>query len=290
MKTWLLTLLLCLGLCSGAAAEIYFNTDAPADWQERDILRLTAIDVDRSDAMLLECGGEAMLVDGGSGQFRDRLFETVDSAGITRFKYLFSTHSDNDHIHGLKHLMDTGRYQVDLFTSPNKTSFVDEAGFHQATMRVIQRENIPYHQVKDGECLALGNAQLTVMRCMEIWGSNARSAVLMVQFGSSRVLLTGDIDARTMEHYVKKYGAEYLRAEIMKAPHHGIATIPERFLEAVEPQLIFVPNMVEDTAKFNVYMQETAPEISLMFCGDASIVMETDGVDWYIWQHLNDEN
>lgn len=282
----LLVLLLMLCFATGASAEIYYNTEPPADWQERPLLRLVAIDTDRSDAMLLQCGGENMLVDGGSGQFRDRLFEAVDQAGASRFKYLFSTHSDNDHIHGLKHLMDSGLYQVDLFTSPNKTSFADEAGFHQATMRVINRENIPYHVVEDGEVLTLGDAQLTVMRCMKIWGSNARSAVLMVQFGQSRVLLTGDIDARTMTHYIYKYGAENLKADIMKAPHHGIATIDEEFLAAVAPEMVFVNNMQENINKFNVHMRNTAPEISLMYCGDATITMETDGVDWYITQQL----
>ena len=289
MKKLLLMLLACLMILPAAQAEIYYNTEVPQDWYNRPILRLTAIDVNRSDAMLLECGGEAMLVDGGSGPERDKLFAAVDQAGVSQFKYLFSTHSDNDHIHGLKYLMETGKYQVDLFTSPNKTSYADSAGYHQMTMKVINRMHIPYHQVEDGEVLTLGDAKLTVMRCMKNWGANNRSAVLMVQLGDSRVLLTGDIDNKTMRHYVEKYGADALKADILKAPHHGIATIPDDFRNAVAPEMIFITNMQEKTSKFNANLKGRAPEIELLYSGDATIYMETDGTDWYVWQKLPEE-
>lgn len=289
MKKLLLMLLACLMILPAAQAEIYYNTEVPQDWYTRPILRLTAIDVNRSDAMLLECGGEAMLVDGGSGPERDKLFAAVDQAGVSRFKYLFSTHSDNDHIHGLKYLMETGKYQVDLFTSPNKTSYADSAGYHQMTMKVINRMHIPYHQVEDGEVLTLGDAKLTVMRCMKNWGANNRSAVLMVQLGDSRVLLTGDIDNKTMRHYVEKYGADALKADILKTPHHGIATIPDEFRNAVNPEMIFITNMQEKTSKFNANLKGRAPEIKLLYSGDAAIYMETDGTDWYVWQKLPEE-
>lgn len=289
MKKFFLMLLACLMLIPAAQADIYYNTQAPADWYTRPILRLTAIDVDRSDAMLLECGGEAMLVDGGSGQFRDRLFAAVDQAGVSKFKYIFSTHSDNDHIHGLKYLMESDKYEVELFTSPNKAGYKDSAGYHQMTMKVINRMHIPYHQVEDGEVLTLGNAKLTVMRCMNNWGANARSAVLMVQLGDSRVLLPGDIDNKTMKHFVEKYGAEALQADILKAPHHGIATLADTFREAVQPEMVFIPNMQENTSKFNANMKANAPEIKLLYSGDATIYMETDGTDWYVWQKLPGE-
>lgn len=271
-------------LLSSALAAVYINEEPPADWSERSLFRLTAIDVDRSDAMLLQCGGESMLVDGGSGQYRDKLFEAVDEAGVTRFKYLFCTHSDNDHIHGLKYLMESEQYQVDVFMSPNKTSYKDDAGYHQMAMRVINRLEIPYQQVEDGDVLTLGDATMTVLRCMESWGANARSAVLMVTFGESRILLTGDIDYRVMRQFVEKYGEEALKADIMKAPHHGLATIVPEFRSVVAPELIFVPNLKKNTRKFNNYMKKNDPDIALLYCGDAEIVMETDGQDWYVWQ------
>lgn len=285
MTMWLAAVML-LAFSMTARAEVYVNREPPEDWSERKLLRLIAIDTDRSDAMMLLCGGEAMMVDGGAGGYQQRLYDTADAYGVTAFKYLFNTHCDNDHIHGLKYLMESERYQVDMFTSTVALNYQAKSGFQQMTAMIIRKLNIPYHVVEDGETLTLGGASMTVMRCMEPWGLNARSATLMVTFGNSRVFLTGDIDNLTMRHYVEKYGAEALRAEIMKAPHHGIATIPDKFIAAVDPALVFVPNMSEQCAGFIGGMRLKAPDATLLFSGDADIVMETDGEDWYVFQTL----
>lgn len=288
MKKLLMFLLCWLMLMSSASASIYYTNEVPEDWYQRDLLKMTAIDVDRSDAMLIECGGEFMLVDGGSGQFRDRLYAAVDAAGVKKFKYLFSTHSDNDHVHGLIYLMNSGRYEVEMFTTINKKTYEDDAGYHKKAVRATKNNNIEYYIVSDREALSLGGADLTVLRCTESWGQNARSAVLMVQFGERRILLTGDIDYRVMNQFVEKYDDDMLHADIMKAPHHGIATIEEPFLEVVDAELIYVPNTKKKVpAKFFNHMKKNAPDTKLMYSGDGSIHMETDGVDWYIWQDAN---
>lgn len=57
MKRKLLLMLLCAALGLGAAqAEVYrveSEKDVPADWAEKDTLRLTCIDTNRSDAMVV---------------------------------------------------------------------------------------------------------------------------------------------------------------------------------------------------------------------------------------------
>ncbi len=130
MKRKLLLMLLCAALGLGAAqAEVYrveSEKDVPADWAEKDTLRLTCIDTNRSDAMVLQSGGEAMMVDGGEGRYRKRVYATLDGYGITELKYLLNTHCDDDHLHGFIYLMYSDLYQVDAFLSPNTTTYVDE--------------------------------------------------------------------------------------------------------------------------------------------------------------------
>ena len=109
MKRKLLLMLLCAALGLGAAqAEVYrveSEKDVPADWAEKDTLRLTCIDTNRSDAMVLQSGGEAMMVDSGEGRYRRRVYATLDGYGITELKYLLNTHCDDDHLHGFIYLM-----------------------------------------------------------------------------------------------------------------------------------------------------------------------------------------
>lgn len=147
MKRKLLLMLLCAALGLGAAqAEVYRvenEADVPADWAEKDTLRLTCIDTNRSDAMVLQSGGEAMMVDSGEGRYRKRVYATLDGYGITELKYLLNTHCDDDHLHGFIYLMYSDLYQVDAFLSPNTTTYVDEEGYHQQAVKATGTKNIP---------------------------------------------------------------------------------------------------------------------------------------------------
>ena len=69
MGLLLIGVLLC-GLWFPATAQVY-EQEMPADWQEKDVLRITAFAVGEGDALLLQCGGESMMVDGGPKPFRD---------------------------------------------------------------------------------------------------------------------------------------------------------------------------------------------------------------------------
>lgn len=155
MKRKLLLMLLCAALGLGAAqAEVYrveSEKDVPADWAEKDTLRLTCIDTNRSDAMVLQSGGEAMMVDSGEGRYRRRVYATLDGYGITELKYLLNTHCDDDHLHGFIYLMYSDLYQVDAFLSPNTTTYVDEEGYHQQAVKATGTKNIPYVQIGDGD-------------------------------------------------------------------------------------------------------------------------------------------
>lgn len=256
MKRKLLLMLLCAALGLGAAqAEVYRvenEADVPADWAEKDTLRLTCIDTNRSDAMVLQSGGEAMMVDGGEGRYRRRVYATLDGYGITELKYLLNTHCDDDHLHGFIYLMYSDLYQVDAFLSPNTTTYVDEEGYHQQAVKATGTKNIPY-----------------------------------VQFGDSRAFLTGDIDNETMQWYAATYG-EKLRCDILKAPHHGLATIPDSFVEQTQPQVLFVPNRSALSTKVTAgWVKNHMPGAALYFSGDGTVTMLTDGTDWYIWQEPN---
>lgn len=133
----------------------------------------------------------------------------------------------------------------------------------------------------------MGNAKLTIFRCPLPTGQNNRSAACMVQFGDSRAFLTGDIDNETMQWYAATYG-EKLRCDILKAPHHGLATIPDSFVEQTQPQVLFVPNRSALSTKVTAgWVKNHMPGAALYFSGDGTVTMLTDGTDWYIWQEPN---
>ena len=289
MKRWmgLLAALLVLACLGTAWAEMHIGQQPPETWADRETLRIRSIDVDRNDAMLITCGGEAMLVDAATNYHIDRLNRTLDAEGVTALKYLFSTHSDDDHIGGFAPLISQGRYTLGTFLSPNSMSYNDKAGFHQMVMNQVRARQVDYREVEDMEVLTLGGARMEVLRCLKPWGRNARSACLNIVFGERRILLTGDADAMAMEHFVEKYRPDQLQADIMKVPHHGVITSPASFLAVVNPSFMYVTNNATGLDKFRTYMDRVLPGVPMLYSGDGAVVMETDGQDWYVWQEEN---
>ena len=286
MKRLLSLLLTMLLLCTAAAAEIHLIEDEsqlPEGWSEKELFRLTAIDVNRSDAMLLQCGGENMMIDGGSQQYYDRLEELFAEKGITEFKMLLNTHPDTDHIHGLSLMMNRGNYTIGGFYSGVRENYTGSK-HHKTAVSVAKKKNIPYVQVFDGDTLTLGGATLNLLRCDENWGTNNRSVVTQVVFGNSKVLLPGDCGNQAMEYFLENRDHALLECDIMKAMHHGINGIVTEFLDVAQPEFIFVPNVKQ---KLNANKQYFFTQKGAWFNGDGTIIMETDGNDWYIWQLPN---
>ena len=297
----LIALLMMLALLPAAAfAEIYFIEDEsqlPEGWQDKELFRLAAIDTDRSDAMLLQCGGENMMIDGGSVQYYERLEAYFDENGITEFKYLFNTHPDNDHLQGLTKMMnhrilaedgktDIGpKYQIGGFYSAVKKEYKNTS-YHKAAVRAVNKYEIPYVQVFGGDVLTLGNATINVFRCEESWGANARSACTQIVFGDSKVLLMGDCDSRPQNYFLKNVDHSLLECDILKAVHHGINGFEEKFLEVAQPEFIFIPNY-KSHASIKSGTKRKFAQYNALYSGEGTVIMETDGTDWYIWQLPN---
>lgn len=286
MKKLIAILMLLVLLPAAASAEIYLiedETQLPEGWSEKELFRLTAIDTDRSDAMLLQCGGENMMIDGGSQQFYERLVELFTEKNITEFKYVYNTHPDTDHIQGLTMLMNRWTSNVGGYCSAVDKNYAGSS-YHKTTVRVLKKYDIPYVQIKDGDVLTLGGATINVIRCDENWGVNNRSAACQVVFGNSKVLLLGDCGNQVLEYFVANRDHALLECDILKAVHHGINGLVTEFLDVAQPEFIFVPNakknLVEGKQKF-------FSDRGALFSGDGTIVMETDGTDWYIWQLPN---
>jgi len=66
---------------------------------------------------------------------------------------------------------------------------------------------------------------------------NGNSVVLLLRYGNIRLLLTGDLNKEAEETLVRRRreGRIELRADFLKAPHHGSADVSAEFLKEVNP-------------------------------------------------------
>ena len=280
LLTALLACLLMISLTTPAMAHLYLR-QPPADWAEKDVFRLTAFDVNEGDAMLLECGGEAMMVDGGPNPFREDLKNALEKRGYTHFKYFFSTHYHDDHINGLYHLMTYG-FTADEFIHSYNPITVNLDKLHGRAIKEADKLGIPNRKVDEGDVLYLGDAKLNIHRYGDIDNANGRSLTIKLTYGDSSILLCADIIGRTQEYFTANLPAEELKADIIKYPHHGITPCNSDFLTAVDPEFAIVTNRSKDVSKTT--NQITNRGFPAMYSGDGTVYLVTDGTDWYVWQ------
>lgn len=274
--------LLCALLCAqGAAAEVYFDRPPREDWYRCPLLRLTAFDAGQADCLLLQCGGEAMMVDGGTALSCGELCDTLLEMGVSRFRYLLNTHYHQDHTGGLCGLMRFG-FPAQVYLHPYPDSAVRVSKLHGEAVGQAQQSGIPVRQVFSGDTLLLGEAVLTLLRYDGGLSTNGRSLIVHVRFGDATLLLTADIIGDTQTWCVRSLPASLLDVDVLKAPHHGISAMVSAFLQAASPKALLITNTPSRAEEGKAQADRLG--IRTLYSGLGRVVFETDGNDWYIYQ------
>lgn len=265
-----------------ALADVYYDVQPPEDWADKTLLEWTLFDVNEGDAMLLSCGGESMMVDGGPAPFRDQLADALDARGLRTMKYFLNTHYHDDHIDGLYYLLKKG-FAPEAYLHSYSPSAIESSELCKRTWNEAQKHDVPVERIGNGDTLTLGDAKIDVYQYEKILNTNARSLVLRVQFGESSVLLCADIIGDTQRYFTKNLPAEVLDCDIVKLPHHAITPAVPEFLDAISPLAAMVtntPSRVKNSSK----SQLESRDLVSYYAGSGTVYAVTDGMDWYIWQ------
>lgn len=241
-----------------------------------------------SDGMVLLSDGQVMTVDATSlGQY-DKLKAILDECGISRIDIAFNTHPDNDHIGGYVHVLED-HYGIGRFVTPfpdEKYPYQRPPVMQKRVIKAMRSAGVPIEGVKDGDVIDFGNAKLTVIQQTQITtNANMVSAMLMVQVGSCRLLLTADAENPAQLWYVE-HGYD-LKADIMKYPHHAVAKVEDDFLAAVAPEAIFVTHGYHDVKRTRMALEKTG--IPFGYTSHGAIHLITDGERWIIDHQVADE-
>lgn len=293
IRQTVLMLALILVLAAGAASgEVYIDQEKPEDWESRDLLRIWALYALDCDSFVVECGGETMLIDGGNRPKEADLTAFLKEHGWQHLNIIYNSHPHDDHIEAQYNALMHGNITADVFISPFQEDYRanDRLEFHKKTMKVLTEKGIPFRQLLDKEELTLGGAKMVQYRYGKETkkpggGSmtmNDLSGVLRICFGDASILLTADIGGTIQEMMAKEYGAEVLKSDILKAPHHGKNAVNAELLRTVDPKLVLVTGKVARTKACVNQIKKAGIPCKLTSYG--TILMETDGKDWYVNQ------
>ena len=194
---------ICIGACSKPASSFV----------------LEFIDVGQGDSTLVECDGHYMLIDGGNKSSGDKVYSVLEERGVQHLDILAVSHMHEDHIGGLAKAL-TYASAIDK-TIANATDWnTDEFRNFKHQLEGINGSKISVPYV--GEKYSLGSAEVEVVYASA--EDNNDSLVLLVTYGDTKYLFTGDIEINAQTKIANQYKNDFdkpFKIDIMKMPHHG---------------------------------------------------------------------
>lgn len=194
------------------------------------------IDVGQGDSALVECDGHYMLIDGGDKKHGDNVKRILRENNVQHLDILAISHFHNDHYAGLIDVLDYIN-QVDL-TISNTDTYKNGVGNDEDADIEDSREEkslfadfehklsltgSPAIKVPNvNEKYTLGSATVEVIHNSA--SENNDSLVLLITYGKTNFMFTGDIEKGAQKDIYTKYQNgknDMYKVDLIKIPHHG---------------------------------------------------------------------
>lgn len=218
--------------------------------QVKDKITITMLDVGQGDGLVIRGPeGKTYFMDGGSSDVKKvgeyRIEPYLLSQGIGSLDYVFVSHGDQDHISGIREMVQRQKTGVTIkrLVLPTQTVWDDAL---KELAELAAAEGIPVFTMEKGQCLTEGKLSLTCIQPgkgeMEETGNSA-SLVLALRYGDFDMLFTGDVEGEGEKRLVDHLQGEYSECvwDVLKTAHHGSGnSTTEEFLKTAAPQYAFI--------------------------------------------------
>ncbi len=178
------------------------------------------IDVGQGDSALIECDGHCMLIDGGDKRAGEKVYDELVTKGIQHLDILAISHLHEDHIGGLIKVLS---YVSSIDKTITNTGFDTEN--NELLSELENQLGINGAKISSpsvGEKYELGSATIEVIDVSA--EKNNDSLVLLVTYGKTSFLFTGDIEESAQKRIANKYQNDSdtpFKVSLVKMPHHG---------------------------------------------------------------------
>lgn len=233
----ILFLILSLLLCGCAEAPQPTAATVPPSG---DGLMVHFVDVGQADCILIECGSEFAIIDGGNKDDGQLVVSYLEQQGVQELSAVICTHAHEDHVGGLPSVLSV--YPTAAVYAPTRTyssNIFDDFLYYTDQQRLEVTIPAP------GDTLTVGDAVLTVLGPVQSYAeTNDTSIVVRLDYGDTSFLFTGDMGVAA-ENDMLDYWAgnsDVFHVDVLKVGHHGSDTSTGyRFLYEVDPTYGVIP-------------------------------------------------
>ncbi len=180
-------------------------------------MMLTALNVGKADCLLLQAEDVTYMIDTGRGSTWDRVSSALERLGISRLDGVIITHTDSDHVGGLKKLIKSGISVGHVYAS----SFYIDTGKAHPAEKALKKTSLETEYLSAGDELPFGDCSLTVLGPLKLntEKDDNNSLVLLASGAGGSMLLAGDMEFP--EEYDLLNANVLPHVNILKVGNHG---------------------------------------------------------------------
>lgn len=217
-------------------------------------LQISMLDVGQGECIFLKTpANETVLIDGGSTSKKHIADYTILPAlkyyGTDHLDYVIITHTDEDHISGIRELLEE-EYPVKNIILPDTLAMrfpeqktekreVQERDRESKKniLEVIKKSNANVLKISKGDIIKLDRISLSCLHPVKGWDDedvNSGSIVFALSYEKFTMLFTGDLPGEQEALFMKEVPSP---VSILKTAHHGSKnSTTDLFLKMVHPQ------------------------------------------------------
>ncbi len=220
-------------------------------YKPREDFRIACLDVGQGDGIVLEIENRwSILIDGGStnksalGQYQ--LLPYLKSRGISRLDGIYISHTDEDHISGVRQILEyIGKgltvLRVENLILPGWQNIQDNKNY-QELIQLAEAAGTRVMYAKVGDRIQYGQTSLKVLWPLSGASGtevNEDAMVMEMTSGDFKGIFTGDIGKETEEKLLQNGWLEDV--DFLKVAHHGSKySTGQEFLDIVKPELAVI--------------------------------------------------
>lgn len=261
----LLALLLTLGACARAETEV----------------SALFINVGKADSALYLLGDQRFLIDTGTKDSYDQLERVLEAYGVQRLDGVLITHTDKDHVGGLKKLLKSGIAVDALYagTLHSEKSLEDHPVYEAA-----EKYDVPLTWLSAGDVIDLGNGctfQVLGPLSQDDEDENNNSLVLRLLTPQGDMLLTGDMELEEENELIE--AGLISQAAVLKVAHHGRDdTTSRQFALLVRPQWAVISTSTAErpdtpSARVLSYLRDARASVAVTQEAQVGILITLEG-------------
>ncbi|MFD2618248.1 DNA internalization-related competence protein ComEC/Rec2 [Terrilactibacillus laevilacticus] len=208
---------------------------------------------------------------------RDVVLHELRASGIHQIDMLILTHSDYDHIGGVKDLI--GQIPIrKLIISP----WFNPSTADIKMLKQAYRQGTKIQKVQKGDTINFSTYAFHVLSPATNQDSNNNSIVLQTNLGGLNWLFTGDLEEEGENQLTKNYPR--LSIDVLKVGHHGSrSSTSEQFLNVIKPKYAMIS--VGKNNRYGHPNQEVLQRLSSLHVK----IMRTDQLGAIRWSFKNDQ-